>query len=699
MSENYNGFDINTEDSTRPWGGIEEQFHRDMIDTLVGDSDSQAANTAGHNHWRMKDQTGGTDQIRVHEDYVIIPSIASDSTREYVVVDTDGRLYSTTEGLINEYTELTDTPSDHTANCIPFVNPGGTDHVYNSNFKYDVPNRRLTVDDGFKITGGSGVYTLNVNVDDLNIDSSSTNRIQIGGTTVLQTSSSQVYIDGTTGIASTPLANQGLLQVRDSESETIMSVINENATGAPVLNLLRNDPGGYDSTFRIRVDMGETYMIQEGASNLVLYMNESDGTITSTGGLLHRFGPNQNLQLGVDYITVSDDVYFFNNAGIKDKGGDLGSGNQILTSAVGGGIEWQDISSLYTSDWTSNAYGLYPQNNNDVVAIGGAADTLSNGKVQISDYKDGIARLAIRNAYNTGDPKSDIYLLAGFGTASEVGQLQQSIASTMLFSTTTINLRSTQHSPILIEVDSTNVTTFDETSVRFEPDQFLAFKQWRTYDSLGGYDRSNVQLWVPAEGSGVNDTVMMIGATDSTCRSWTGNFSVIELGARGSISHKTNNSSGELILGENLYFDGANFKFMEAGATAYIQAGNGTIGAYRAATGSKDQAFDSTSIWEWTTVSGEDRLSVNNDQADYDFQISSLNETNLFYADSGKDSIGIKCEPSSMLMSLGFPSQTVHLYDSTVHTDQTAASVEQYIKIRVGASSDVYYIRAWHVNT
>ena len=94
------GFTYNNEDSTRPWGGIEGQAWEDNINTLVGDSDTGAANTAGHGHWRLKDNTSQDDQIRVHADYVVVPSLATDSTDEFVMTNTSGQLTKSGQGLI-----------------------------------------------------------------------------------------------------------------------------------------------------------------------------------------------------------------------------------------------------------------------------------------------------------------------------------------------------------------------------------------------------------------------------------------------------------------------------------------------------------------------------------------------------------------------------------------------------------------------
>ena len=50
---NYNGFDINTVATPKPWGAREEQAIKDIIDTLVGDAITGAKNTSGHVHNKL----------------------------------------------------------------------------------------------------------------------------------------------------------------------------------------------------------------------------------------------------------------------------------------------------------------------------------------------------------------------------------------------------------------------------------------------------------------------------------------------------------------------------------------------------------------------------------------------------------------------------------------------------------------------
>lgn len=577
MSEYYEGFQINTEDSTRPWGGVEEQAWRDIIDTAVGDSDTGLKNTAGHGHWRLKDNTSQNDQIRVHEDYVVIPSIAGDTTTEYVMCQTDGRLVKSGHVLIDEYTGLTDTPSDHTANCIPFVNPAGTAHVYNSNFQYQSGTRKLIVDDGFKLQGASGFYTINVTTDALNTDASTYNRLQIGGNTV----------------------------------------------------------------------------VQAAASTITLYQD----TTVANG----------------KYLGITS---------LKDSSASTGTNGQVLMTD-GTRVSWSSDDSLWRLDNTSGSLYTIATRSPSAGLVIGQKDkllesiALSPGSIYAWGDTTSTTAISVRN---------DIGTAAVYAHAGASGS---------------VRMEAYDHTSSIITEES-NLRLISNSSSGYQKIDFTISEP-----ATGDTDRSSIQIWVPEPLTAQNDAFLGIGRTDATPYNWTGNFSGLEIGGRGTVSHKTqNNSVGELILAENAYYDGANFAAIKTGAASWFTIADGRGGYYRAPLATQDTALDGSSVWEWTTAFGEDRLSINYNNVDQDFEVRGMTNNSLIYADASKNTIGVGVAPSTMLLALGFDYETIHFYDSTDFSTATGSGgytenpvalqdPVKMIKIRAGSGSQVYYIMAW----
>jgi hypothetical protein len=55
---NYKNFTLNSSGDTAPWSDLEVQFHKDIINTVVGDAVTVGMDTAGHKHKTIYDEFG-----------------------------------------------------------------------------------------------------------------------------------------------------------------------------------------------------------------------------------------------------------------------------------------------------------------------------------------------------------------------------------------------------------------------------------------------------------------------------------------------------------------------------------------------------------------------------------------------------------------------------------------------------------------
>lgn len=110
---------------------------------------------------------------------------AAAPTDYLLAVDTSGNVRLTNSGAADTYLELTDTPSDHTAACIPFVNPGATAHMYSTELKYDaVTSTFTTAGGGLTMAPAMSQVEINTNTDRLVLSSSNYAEIELDNTSV-----------------------------------------------------------------------------------------------------------------------------------------------------------------------------------------------------------------------------------------------------------------------------------------------------------------------------------------------------------------------------------------------------------------------------------------------------------------------------------------------------------------------------------